>query len=139
MTDFYLFLLFYAILTGVGYGLIYMIPLKSAWSFFPGRKGTVGGLILASHSFAAIGWSFFTAKSMNPLDEVPNLYLNVGNSLEVLYAPQSGPVQNVQSTIRAVFFVEVALFTAAVILMNKKKVVVVEVKDLSESLLENDH
>jgi hypothetical protein len=35
MTDFYSFLIFYAVLTGLGYGLIYMISLKSAWSFFP--------------------------------------------------------------------------------------------------------
>lgn len=75
MTNFYFFLLFYAILTGLGYGIIYMLPLKSAWSFFPNRKGTIGGLILASHSFGAIGWSFFTADSMNPLNETPSLHI----------------------------------------------------------------
>ena len=60
MTDFYLFLLFYSIMAGLGYGIIYMLPLKNAWMFFPEKKGMVGGLILASHSFAAIGWTFFT-------------------------------------------------------------------------------
>ncbi len=86
MTDFYLFLLFYGILTGLGYGLIYMLPLKMAWSFFPNKKGTIGGLILASHSFGAIGWSFFTATSINPMNEAPNMYVNVGNTIEFLYS-----------------------------------------------------
>ena len=92
MTDFYYFLLFYAVLTGVGYGIIYFLPLKSAWSFFPTKKGTIGGLILASHSFGAIGWSFYTASSINPLNEAPNLHINVGNTQEILFGADSGPV-----------------------------------------------
>jgi hypothetical protein len=92
MTDFYYFLLFYAVLTGVGYGLIYFLPLKSAWGFFPKKKGTIGGLILASHSFGAIGWSFFTATSINPLNEAPNLQITVGNTVELLFGEGTGPV-----------------------------------------------
>lgn len=121
MTSFYLFLIFYAVLTGIGYGIIYMLPLKSAWSFFPERKGTVGGLILASHSFGAIGWSFFTAKVINPNNETPNLYINVGNTQDLLYSPDSDPVKNVSYMLRTVFAIELTLFVFAVILMNKKK------------------
>ena len=73
--DFYVFLVFYAVLTGLGYGIIYMLPLKNAWAFFPNKKGTIGGLILASHSFGAIGWSFFTATSINPNNETPSLHI----------------------------------------------------------------
>lgn len=138
MTNFYLFLVFYAIVTGIGYGIIYMLPLKSAWSFFPGRKGTIGGLILASHSFGAIGWSFFTATSMNPFNEAPSLYLNVGSSLEVLYSPNQTPVKNVQFTFRMVFFIELTLFLFAVALMHKKHIVTFK-KSLQHSLLQNDH
>ena len=123
MTDFYYFLLFYAVLTGVGYGLVYFLPLKSAWSFFPTKKGTIGGLILASHSFGAIGWSFYTATSINPLNEAPTLNINVGNTQEILFSAESGPVKNVASTLQKVFFVELALFVIALIMMQKKKVV----------------
>ena len=123
MTDFYFFLLFYAVLTGVGYGIIYFLPLKSAWSFFPTKKGTIGGLILASHSFGAIGWSFYTAKSINPFNEAPSLHINVGNTQEILFGPESGPVQNVASTLRKVFFVELTLFAVALVMMQKKKTV----------------
>jgi hypothetical protein len=137
MTDFYYFLLFYAVLTGLGYGIVYMLPLKSAWSFFPGKKGTIGGLILASHSFGAIGWSFFTATSINPLNEAPNLQLNVGNTVELLFSPQSGPVANVPTTLRTVFYVELTIFLIAVALMNKKKVIKFE-RELSETLIDRE-
>jgi MFS family permease len=123
MQDFYWFLLFYAALTGIGYGIIYMLPLKSAWSFFPGKKGTIGGLILASHSFGAIGWTFFTATYINPYNEAPSLFINVGTTMEVLYNDQSGPVKNVRGTLQTVFFVELTIFLTAVILMNKKKII----------------
>jgi MFS family permease len=123
MTNFYFFLLFYAVLTGIGYGIVYMLPLKSAWSFFPGKKGTIGGLILASHSFGAIGWSFFTATYINPNNEAPSLYINVGSTMEVLFSEQSGPVKNVKGMLQTVFFVELCIFICAVILMNKKKVI----------------
>jgi len=123
MRDFYWFLLFYAVLTGIGYGIVYMLPLKSAWSFFPGKKGTIGGLILASHSFGAIGWSFFTATYINPLNEAPSLFINVGSTMEVLYSEKSGPVNNVVGMLRTVFLVELCIFVGALILMNKKKVI----------------
>lgn len=123
MQDFYLFLVFYAVLTGIGYGIVYMLPLKSAWSFFPGKKGTIGGLILASHSFGAIGWSFFTATYINPHNEAPSLFINVGSTMEVLYNEQSGPVKNVKGMLQTVFLVELVIFLSALILMNKKKVI----------------
>jgi MFS family permease len=137
MTDFYYFLLFYAVLTGVGYGLVYFLPLKSAWSFFPTKKGTIGGLILASHSFGAIGWSFYTATSINPLNEAPTLNINVGNTQEILFSAESGPVKNVAGTLQKVFFVELALFLIALIMMQKKKVVQFD-KELAEKLIEDD-
>lgn len=95
MTNFYLFVLFYAVFAGMGYGIIYILPLKNAWMFFPNKKGMVGGIILASHSFAAIGWTFLTTSLINPDNEMPNLYINVGSSLEVLYSEDSAPARNI--------------------------------------------
>lgn len=95
ITNFYIFVLFYSILAGIGYGIIYILPLKNAWLFFPNNKGMVGGIILASHSFAAIGWTFLTTSIINPDNDMPNLYINVGNSLEVLYDKDSDAANNV--------------------------------------------
>jgi len=98
MQDFYWFLLFYAVLTGIGYGIIYMLPLKSAWTFF-------------------------TATYINPYNEAPSLFINVGSTMEVLYNDQSGPVKNVRGMLQTVFFFELTIFLTAVMFMNKKKII----------------
>lgn len=134
MHDFYLFLFFYAILAGVGYGIIYMLPLKNAWLYFPNKKGMVGGIILASHSFAAIGWSFFTSSLINPDNEIPSLYINKGNSLEIMFAPDSAPAQNVKYMLNIVSYIMFGIFFVAVVCMNKPKTVPFE-KQLAEELL----
>ena len=97
-----------------------MLPLKNAWLFFPNNKGMIGGIILSSHSFAAIGWTFLTSLTINPYNDMPNLYLNVGNSLEVLYSPDSVPAQNVKSTLTLVAYILCGLVLVAVVLMQKK-------------------
>ena len=120
MVNFYLFLMFYSICVGIGYGLIYMLPLKNAWQFFPEHKGMVGGIILASHSFAAIGWSFYTTGLVNPHNEIPNYYLNLGNSIELLFGPESSPVTNVKHMLTMVSYIQILLFFSALALINKK-------------------
>ncbi len=123
MVNFYLFLLFYSICAGIGYGIIYILPLKNAWLFFPNRKGMVGGIILSSHSFAAIGWSFFTVHLINPENEIPNLYINVGNSLEVLFSVDSTPPHNVPYCLEIVGYTTAVLLIFAVIFIYKKSTV----------------
>ena len=134
MTNFYLFLLFYSILAGAGYGIVYMLPLKNAWQFFPNKKGMIGGIILASHSFGAIGWSFFTANLINPNNEMPNLYLNVGNSYEVLFSPDSAPAHNVKYMLNIVSYIQLGLLMMALAFMNKKQTVSFD-QQLNQELL----
>lgn len=123
MENFYFFLLFYSIFAGVGYGIIYILPLKNAWLFFPDRKGMVGGIILSSHSFAAIGWTFLTVHLINPNNEIPNLYINVGNSLEVLFSVDSTPPHNVPYCLETISYITFTLLVFAVIFMYKKQTV----------------
>lgn len=120
ITNFYVFVLFYSVLAGVGYGIIYILPLKNAWMFFPEKKGMVGGIILASHSFAAIGWTFLTTSLINPDNEMPNLYINVGNSLEVLYSPNSDPAKNVPYCLNMISYLLTFILILAIIFIYKK-------------------
>ena len=83
--NFYMFLMTYSVLAGFGYGLIYMLSLKTAWSYFPHKKGMIGGIILASHSIGSIGWSFITVYLVNPHGEIPTMFINVGNTVQVLF------------------------------------------------------
>lgn len=124
MTNLYLFVVFYAIASGVGYGIIYMLPLKNAWLFFPTKKGMIGGIILSSHSFAAIGWTFFTSTMINPDNEIPDLYLNVGSSIEVLYSPATSTAHNVKLTLQYVAMALCVMVVLATLLMQKKRTLV---------------
>lgn len=133
--DFYLFLLFYSVLAGVGYGVIYILPLKNAWLFFPEHKGMVGGVILSSHSFAAIGWTFFTVELINPENQQPNLYVTVGNALEVLYGEDSQPPRNVQHALRVVSLVLLVLLLCALVLIQRKQAVTFD-EQLRQELLQ---
>lgn len=78
--NYYFFLFMYAIVGGFGYGIVYILPLKSAYSYFPNKKGLVGGIILSCYGFAGIGWSFLCAFLVNPHNEAASLYLTIGSS-----------------------------------------------------------
>ena len=134
-TDFRLFLLFYSLLAGLGYGVVYILPLKNAWLFFPEHKGLVGGLILSSHSFAAIGWTFFTVALINPHNEQPNLFLTVGSALEVLYSADSQPPWNVPRALRVVSGVLTGLLLCAVALIHRRQTASFD-QQLNEELLQ---
>lgn len=134
MTNFYIFLLFYSLMAGIGYGIIYILPLKNAWLFFPEHKGMVGGIILSSHSFAAMGWTFLSTQLMNPQNQMPNLYINVGNSLEVLYGEDTDPARNMPYAINIISAMMAVLLILAVGLIFKKKTVTFD-QQLNEELL----
>jgi MFS family permease len=69
MTNYVAFILLYAVFGGIGYGLIYMLPVKIAYSYFPNNKGLVGGIIMASYSLGAIMWSIVAGEIVNPDNE----------------------------------------------------------------------
>lgn len=52
---------------------------------------------------------------------MPNLYINVGNSLEVMYSPDSGPAHNIKYAISIVSYCLAGLLVLAIIFMYKKK------------------
>lgn len=57
VTNVYIFVFIYAICSGLGYGLLYMLSLRPSWVFFPEKKGTVSGIILSFYGLGAIGWT----------------------------------------------------------------------------------
>jgi MFS family permease len=66
INEYLVFVLFYAIISGIGYGIVYMLPVKNAYSFFPNNKGLVGGLIMSFYSLGAVLWSFVSKGIINP-------------------------------------------------------------------------
>jgi MFS transporter, OFA family, oxalate/formate antiporter len=73
VTSFYMFLFLYSFVSGMGYGLVYMLPIRNAWLFFPFKKGLVSGIILMSYSVGAILWIFLSTTIANPRNISPNL------------------------------------------------------------------
>ena len=114
-------MLFYAVLIGFSFGLLYILPLKLAYAYFPDKKGLAGGLILAAGSIGSILWSFITVELVNPNNVIPSLYLNVGNSLEVLYGPQQEPIQNVTYMLKVMSYIFFVILSTATLLINKKE------------------
>lgn len=51
---------------------------------------------------------------------MPNLYINVGNSLEVLYSADTDPARNVPYALTTVSYVLSGMLVFAVILIYKK-------------------
>lgn len=54
---------------------------------------------------------------------MPNLYINVGNSLEVLYGEDSDPAKNMPYAINIISAIMAVLLILAVALIFKKKTI----------------
>ena len=71
--SFALFLTVYAVLGGIGFGIIYFVPILCAWTYFPNRRNLVAGLILMCFSLNAIVTSAITTHIVNPYNDKPDI------------------------------------------------------------------
>ena len=71
--SFTVFLLVYAIIGGIGFGIVYFVPLLCAWSYFPTKRNLVAGLILMCFSLNAIMTSAITLQIVNPMNDEPDI------------------------------------------------------------------
>jgi len=134
-TNYFMFVLLYAVVPGFGYGLLYMVPLKCGWNFFPAKKGLVSGLVLCGYSSASIFFTLFTKWLVNPTNEQASYHVKVGNTLEVLYSSTSSVTWNFPVMIRVCSGI-LAVLSAIVILLVTKPTYDKVVHNLSEELLQ---
>ena len=71
--SFYSFLVVYGVLGGIGFGIVYFVPLLCAWSYFPNKRNLVAGLILMCFSLNAIACSTITTAIVNPYNDAPDI------------------------------------------------------------------
>lgn len=45
------FICTYGIMSGVGVGITYFVPMICGWEYFPSRKGLVTGIIVGAYGF----------------------------------------------------------------------------------------
>jgi len=79
----------YAVMAGIGYGLLYFLPLQCAWSYFPNSRSLVSGIILCCFSLNAILTSEVSSNIVNPEDSVPTIEVQTGETTEKFYATDS--------------------------------------------------
>ena len=131
-TNFYVFLMLFSFLPGVCCGLIYMIPIYCAWEYFPGREGTVSGIINCAFGFSAMFFSTFCYWIINPnnakpMEEIEHLGVKVRYFDSEIY-------EMVPSALQQVAMVQLALFILGIFLIRPKS----QRKPLIEALLEYD-
>jgi len=64
--NYWVILFLYSVLNPVGFGMIYMLPVRNAWLYYPKKKGMVFGVILMMYSVGAIFWGLLTTFLANP-------------------------------------------------------------------------
>jgi hypothetical protein len=112
-TGFLTFLICYSICAGVGFGIIYTSPLKTAWPYFPDNKGAVSGFIMCGYSTGAICYANWSKVYLNPNNLPPDYTMQVGSVIEVLYSPTHEVTQAVPSMLRILGVVLAVIITLA--------------------------
>ena len=87
--SFALFFFIYAVIGGIGFGMIYFVPLLCAWSYFPNRRNLVAGIILCCFSLNAIVTSAITTTIVNPFNDAPDITIQMGMNQESFYSLDS--------------------------------------------------
>jgi len=68
------FVFFFGVMSGIGVGITYFIPLICAWEYFPERKGLVTCIIVGAYAFGSFIYIQVATKIVNPH--------NIGTSIE---------------------------------------------------------
>lgn len=134
VTNFYLFMFFYSFVLGLGFGMIYMLPIRNAWIFFPQKKGTVSGIILCAKSLGAVSWSLFAEFLANPHGLQPDYQIVHGLDREKLFPPGGEVVNNVP---KMFFYLSLCYMTCAIgatLLVTKKKELTINADDVRHSM-----
>ena len=123
VTNFYAFMFLYSFVLGLGFGTIYMLPIRNAWLFFPEKKGTVSGIILCAKSLGAVCWSQFAEYLANPHELRPMYIVVNGKDKENLFGPDTEVVKNVPKMFLYLSLCYMTLAVGATLLVTKKKIV----------------
>jgi MFS family permease len=120
ITNFYLFVFFYAVVVGLGFGLLYMVSLRNAWQFFPSKKGMLSGMIMSCYSFGAILWVLLTKAIANPDNIKPTEIVQVEEKIEKFYSADSEVVKNVPFMLQMLALIYGIMLVFATLLINKR-------------------
>lgn len=78
------FVIFYAVIQAIGFGLLFWTPILCAWEWFEDTKGLATGLILSAFGLAPSIFGLLTTAIVNPNNET-----TVPDGTGEQYFPQS--------------------------------------------------
>lgn len=91
MPTFFLFMVVYSMLSGIGIGIIFFLPIACAWSYFPTIKPYVAGSILSWCSLSSIMWLYIARSTVNPNSEPPTIIVDAGKQGHEKYFDPDSP------------------------------------------------
>ena len=68
-TKFWVFIVLYGVMSGIGMGISYLIPLVCCYEYFPKRKGLITGIILGSYGLGSSIFNILATIIVNPNNE----------------------------------------------------------------------
>jgi len=71
MTTWWSFFVSYSVLTPLGIGIFYWVPIFCAWEWFPERKGLISGLIVGSIGMGNFAFNMISTTLINPDNVLP--------------------------------------------------------------------
>ena len=105
-----MFILWYSVVAGVGFGLNYNLPLKVAWSYFPKHQTLVSGIILSCYSINAIIACTISTQIVNPDNAPPEVKVHIGHSVESFYEHDSEQVKQLSKMLTRLAEIIMCLF-----------------------------
>ena len=104
---------------GLGYGLVYFLPVECAWSYFPEKQSFVSGIILCCYSLGAVSFATASAKIVNPDNEAASVPIVTGATTEMVYPVDSVQVANLPTMFRDFSVFAMCMFVAAILLIRR--------------------
>ena len=75
-TSMWAFIWFYAALSGLGQGSMYMLPMVCGWEYFPNRKGLVTGITVGAYGFSSFVFNPIITMMINPNNREAKIIVN---------------------------------------------------------------
>jgi MFS transporter, OFA family, oxalate/formate antiporter len=65
-TSFPVFIVLYGVMSGIGCGINYMIPMVIGWKWYPNNKGWVTGVVISAYGFSSFLFTNLSTLIINP-------------------------------------------------------------------------
>ena len=114
------FMIVYSVIGGIGFGIVYFVPLLCAWSYFPTKRNLVAGFVLCAFSLNAIVTSAVTQQIVNPLNDDPSITIELGKNTESFFPVNSYQVEQLPRMWTRLSQIALLCFILSLPLLTKK-------------------